>query len=174
MSDVQLGIDQYLYYLIQRRCRKMLVFNVRPTRETLRRTNVTVGTAFHWVVSSSSSSRRYHHPRAMGDASDVGDTVQLILAAESTCYRCSSCRWSDTDVNYSWRTVNGRYQELLLTASHISSASSNSLSVRHIFLFIQVDKKLSCRREAARHSVSLESLLSHSRSLKVVRNYTVE
>jgi len=29
---------------------------------------------------------------------------------------------------------------------------------------------LSCRREAARRSVSLEILLSHSRSLKVIRN----
>ena len=36
------------------------------------------------------------------------------------------------------------------------------------------DKKLSCRRETARRVVSLNILLSHSRSLKLVRNYTVE
>jgi len=32
------------------------------------------------------------------------------------------------------------------------------------------DKKLSCRRETARSFVSLNILLTHSRSLKVIRN----
>jgi len=32
------------------------------------------------------------------------------------------------------------------------------------------DKKLSCRREAVRRSISLEMLLSHSRSLKIIPN----
>jgi len=36
------------------------------------------------------------------------------------------------------------------------------------------DKKLSCRREAAWRSVSLELLLRHSVSLKVIRYYTAE
>jgi len=36
------------------------------------------------------------------------------------------------------------------------------------------NKKLSCRRETARRFVSLNILLSHSRSLKVIRNDTVE
>jgi len=35
-------------------------------------------------------------------------------------------------------------------------------------------KKLDCRREAARRSMSLKFLLSHSRSFKVNWNYTVE
>ena len=36
------------------------------------------------------------------------------------------------------------------------------------------NKKLNCRRAAARCSMSLEILLSHSRSLKVIRNYTAK
>ena len=36
------------------------------------------------------------------------------------------------------------------------------------------NKKLCCRRETARRFVSLNILLSHSRSLKVIRNDTVE
>jgi len=36
-----------------------------------------------------------------------------------------------------------------------------------------VDRKLSCRREAARRSMSLEILLSVSRSLVGIRNYTL-
>ena len=36
------------------------------------------------------------------------------------------------------------------------------------------DKKLSCRRETSRRFVSLNILLSHSRSLKVIRSDTVE
>ena len=35
-------------------------------------------------------------------------------------------------------------------------------------------KKLSCRRETARRLVSLKILLSHSRSLEVIRNDTVQ
>jgi len=35
------------------------------------------------------------------------------------------------------------------------------------------NKKLSCRRETARRFVLLNTLLSHSRSLKVIRNDTV-
>jgi len=35
-------------------------------------------------------------------------------------------------------------------------------------------KKLSCRRETAQRFVSLNIFLSHSRSLKVIRNGTVE
>ena len=37
-----------------------------------------------------------------------------------------------------------------------------------------VNKKLSCRRETARRFVPLDILLSHSSSLKVIRNDTVE
>jgi len=36
------------------------------------------------------------------------------------------------------------------------------------------DKKLSCRRETARCIVSLNILISHSRSLKVIRNDTLD
>ena len=36
------------------------------------------------------------------------------------------------------------------------------------------NKKLSCRRETARRFVSLNILLSHSRSLKIIQNDTVE
>ena len=36
------------------------------------------------------------------------------------------------------------------------------------------NKKLSCRRETARRFASLNILPSHSRSLKVIQNYTVE
>jgi len=35
-------------------------------------------------------------------------------------------------------------------------------------------KKLSCCYEVARRSMSLEIMLSHSRSLKFIRNYTAE
>jgi len=38
----------------------------------------------------------------------------------------------------------------------------------------QGNKKLSCRRETAHRFVSLNVLLSHSRSLKIIRNDTVE
>ena len=37
-----------------------------------------------------------------------------------------------------------------------------------------LDKKLSCRREAARCFVSLNISLSHSRTLKFIRNFTLE
>jgi len=36
------------------------------------------------------------------------------------------------------------------------------------------DKKVSCRRETARRFMSLNILLSHSRSLKVIHNDAVE
>jgi len=39
--------------------------------------------------------------------------------------------------------------------------------------YISVNKMLSCRRETARRFVSFNILLSHSRSLKVIRNDTV-
>ena len=45
-------------------------------------------------------------------------------------------------------------------------------SVRHTLLL--TNKKLSCRGETARRFGSLNILLSHSRSLKVDRNNTVE
>jgi len=35
------------------------------------------------------------------------------------------------------------------------------------------NKKLSCRRKAARRCTSLKISISHSRSLNVIRNYTV-
>jgi len=42
------------------------------------------------------------------------------------------------------------------------------------FVTTTLNKKLSCRREAARCFVSLNTSLSHSRSLKVIRNDTLE
>jgi len=42
------------------------------------------------------------------------------------------------------------------------------------FLVIANNKKLSCRRETAQRFVSLNTLLSHSRSLNVIRNDTVK
>ena len=44
---------------------------------------------------------------------------------------------------------------------------------RSLLIYIQY-KKLSCRRETTRRFVSLNILLSHPRSLKVIRNNTVE
>jgi len=41
-------------------------------------------------------------------------------------------------------------------------------------LYKNQNKKLSCRREAARCFMSLNILLSHPRALKVVRNDTLE
>jgi len=38
----------------------------------------------------------------------------------------------------------------------------------------EANKKLSCRKETARRFLSLNILLSHSRSLKVIRNDTVD
>jgi len=40
----------------------------------------------------------------------------------------------------------------------------------HDFCFTLADKKLSCRRDAARCFVSLNISLSHSMSVKVIRN----
>jgi len=48
------------------------------------------------------------------------------------------------------------------------------VTINIIIIIIIVYKKLSCRRETARRLLSLNILLSHSRSLKVIRNYTVE
>ena len=38
----------------------------------------------------------------------------------------------------------------------------------------ELNMTLSCRREAARHYVSLENLISQSRSIKVIRNDTAQ
>jgi len=47
-------------------------------------------------------------------------------------------------------------------------------SRRSVAMPFNTNKKLSCRTETARRFVSLNILLSHSRSLKVIRNDTVE
>jgi len=39
---------------------------------------------------------------------------------------------------------------------------------------IRFDKKLSCHRKTARRCLSFNILLSHSKSLKVIRNDTVD
>ena len=46
------------------------------------------------------------------------------------------------------------------------------LSIFCISVYLTINKKLSCRREAARFFMSLQLLLSHSMSFKIIRNYT--
>jgi len=53
---------------------------------------------------------------------------------------------------------------------HIQKLTGIQLSLLHWHV-AKTDKKLSCRRNAARNFVWLNILLSHSRSFKVVRNY---
>jgi len=45
-----------------------------------------------------------------------------------------------------------------------------AISISRISMLTRDNKKLSCRREIARHFVWLNILLSHSRSLKVIQN----
>ena len=49
-----------------------------------------------------------------------------------------------------------------------------AISISCVGMLTRDNKKLSCRRETARRFVSLDILLSYSRSLKVIRNDTVE
>jgi len=49
----------------------------------------------------------------------------------------------------------------------------NNYTIKVVYTVSQ-NKKLSCRRQTSRGFVSLNILLSHSRSLKVVRNDTVD
>jgi len=49
-----------------------------------------------------------------------------------------------------------------------------TFNITKTVLYVITNKKLSCRIETARRFVSLNILLSHSRSLKVIRNDTVE
>jgi len=46
--------------------------------------------------------------------------------------------------------------------------------LRVVVVTSSIDMKLSCRRETARCFLSLNILLRYSRSVKVIRNYTVE
>ena len=57
--------------------------------------------------------------------------------------------------------IDGRTDRIAISISRVSVLTHNN-------------KKLSCRRETARHFLSLNNLLSHSRSLKVIQNYTVK
>jgi len=42
------------------------------------------------------------------------------------------------------------------------------------YFTVRICKKFSCCREAAQRSMSLEILLSYTRSVNVIRNYTVK
>ena len=61
-----------------------------------------------------------------------------------------------------------------------SSSNTETCNIRdcpgHVtsLSLLDTNKKLSCHRETARRFVSLNILLSHTRSLKVIRNDTVE
>jgi len=70
--------------------------------------------------------------------------TNLLQKAGSSFYNINSCRYNTP--NYQWMTR----------------------------CYINVNKKLSCCTETARRFLSLNILLSHSSSLKVTRNDTVE
>jgi len=103
-----------------------------------------------------------------------------------TCCVISNIRWHLHKAVAMNCAIRGRRQRLLLLlivmswcwihACSIQSASATS-TVHYMTnsLFMGMNnKKLSCHREAARRFTSLEILSSHSRSLKVIRNYIVE
>jgi len=87
------------------------------------------------------------------------------------------CQWVNIDCHFyccrsftekvlNWPTQQYVNTPYILCAKHILSLV--------LSLALVVTLKLSCRRETARCFVSLDLLLSHSRSLKVIRNDTVE
>jgi len=108
-----------------------------------------------------------------------------------TCHKMRSDRRvvcvTKTNVQNGSSTTNnktvlftGRYVWLCDTVAYIFLASNLIIAMigdddvimwhrHHLF-----NKKLSCRREIARCFVSLNILLSHSRSVKVIRNDTLE
>ena len=59
--------------------------------------------------------------------------------------------------------------------SYVGSITDSYIAVGPLIVLyiLCLNKKLSCRRETARRFVSLNILLSHSQSLKVIRNDTV-
>ena len=123
---VQVGITESVDPTTQlRRLRQVPVFT-SDRYETLRHTNVNVGAL-----------SRHQQPRNITDEfimrlkmshNAVGVSVILV------CWHCSYCSCTESDANYAWRAVNGRYQELLLTASPISASVSNRFSFPYIRL----------------------------------------
>jgi len=63
-------------------------------------------------------------------------------------------------------TLSKCYQQIIYAGDQIGTLEMFYAQFKY--------KKLSCRRETARRFVPLNILLSHSRSLKVSRNDTVE
>jgi len=89
-----------------------------------------------------------------------------------------------TTVNCQWQTCDKEtscsYRRTVLKVSDRTSSQVDQSSIFHTCLstynyrtISETTKKLICRRQAARRSMSLKILLSRSRSLKVVRNYTL-
>ena len=85
-----------------------------------------------------------------------------------TCYVSESCPYSERRIVYHikgiWNSIDSRSKGKRLYS--VSKCNSRLMS--------STNTKLSCCRETARRFVSLNILLSHSRSLKVIRNDTVE
>ena len=73
----------------------------------------------------------------------------------------------------SYRHQKGR-RSYWVIALPFCKLSRRSVSTSQRYPGAVQNKKLSCRRETARYFVSLNILLSDSRSLKVIRNDTVE
>ena len=102
------------------------------------------------------SVRRVGSPRQPQE--DVGITSESCQDPTSNPQRCS-------------RASHGRLQREI--ARRRSALLRRALHWSVSYQLIQ-DKKLSCRRETARCFVSLNILISCSRSVNVIRNYAVE
>jgi len=89
--------------------------------------------------------------------------------------RCADCEtrstWRAGESEKQWNKQSNTCERKQYLASYCRDELIMTLPASEVRSTV-IHKKLSCRREAARRSMSLKILLSHSRSLKVIWNYT--